>query len=186
MTSLQLNPATCWCCDVRSVELSPASNCHFGNVQEPAYKMRQKCCFCPLSRKFVQWVLVELYVAYVALSCSLSSAMAVLVPKDFPPGDTVRAEGTAEPPCPCPALLGLLHACHSPRHTFSSPRAVGSMLGCQAQPCPVGPPMGHHPSLLLPAGKCLMPRAGAEMDLDFCLREPLADLHGKPPSHRVS
>lgn len=63
--------------------------------------MRQKC---PLSRKFVQWVLVELYVAHVALSCSLSSAMAVLVPKGFPPGDTVRAERTAEPPRPCPAL----------------------------------------------------------------------------------
>lgn len=63
-------------------------NGRFGNVQEPACEIRQQCCFCPLSSKFVLRVLMELHVTYVALSYSLSSAlqaMAVLVPR-FPSG----------------------------------------------------------------------------------------------------
>lgn len=82
-----------WCdrlvlwCELGGAEFSPR-NGHFGNVQEPACKMRKQRCFCPLSKEFFLWDFRELHIACVALSYSLSSAlqaMAVLVPR-FPSG----------------------------------------------------------------------------------------------------
>lgn len=162
-------------CELTGAEFSLRNGC-FGNNQEPAGEMRCQCCFCPLSREFVLQVLMQVHITYVALGHSFQ----LCKPwqcwyQVFPLADTVRAEGTDGTPCPCPAPGGLPHPGHSPRG-LSVP-----VLRHQAQPCPVGPPMGRHPSLLLSPGRCPMPSAGAEMDLDcWTPCKPPAAAHGEP------